>query len=435
MITHDYNRKQFESDEEKSDLMFISDVSISNISLENYPNLLVFPDSFQTYDSEFGNKTICRVVGDKLETESIVGFIGRNKTKLSIFSRFAGDGQADYFIHYMLQKVLKINLLNLKHTTNEDSVFDFLLYVFPLFLKKALNQGLYKKYITVVHNDEKVKGIIDINRHIRLNEPFNGRVAYKTREFSYDNEMTQLVRHTIEYIRKQTGGNEILCTDIDTRLSVNQIIIATPSFRSTDVQYIINKNIKPLVHPYYSEYSSLQRICLQILRHEELKYGMDKNDIYGVLVDAAWLWEEYLAELLNGRYNHIVKDDAKKFYLFKGNKQRIIPDYLSIDRKIVADAKYIPLERNDDYSEERANAIYYKTIAYMYRFCSKNGFLLFPHPDKDVEIKPMEIDSELYNDKCGSITKIGLRIPCNCKSYSEFVSKIQGNEKKFLHEL
>lgn len=232
----------------------------------------------------------------------------------------------------MLHRVAKINLLNLQHTTNEDSVFDFLLYLFPLYLKKAINQGMYKQYITRKNNDANVRGVIDVNRHIRYNKPFNGKIAYSTREYSYDNDVTQLIRHTIEFISTYDGGNDILNVDSVTQEAVSQIVSAT-TYIHNELQSVINKNLKPIVHPYYSEYAPLQRLCLQILRHEELKYGHEDNEIYGVLIDAAWLWEEYLAEILKGKYNHYLKDSGKRFYLFE-NFQQIIPDYLSLDKRL-----------------------------------------------------------------------------------------------------
>lgn len=372
MITSDYRTKAI-IPEELQDLKAIADVEISNITLEDNPNLLVFPDSFESYDRDFGKKMVCNIVndGNTLLTNSIVGFIGRNQTQLSIHSRFANDEDEDYFLHYMLHRVAKINLLNLQHTTNEDSVFDFLLYLFPLYLKKAINQGMYKQYITRKNNDANVRGVIDVNRHIRYNKPFNGKIAYSTREYSYDNDVTQLIRHTIEFISTYDGGNDILNVDSVTQEAVSQIVSAT-TYIHNELRSVINKNLKPIVHPYYSEYAPLQRLCLQILRHEELKYGHEDNEIYGVLIDAAWLWEEYLAEILKGKYNHYLKDSGKRFYLFE-NFQQIIPDYLSLDKKIVADAKYIPLNTEKSYGEEKATAIYYKTITYMYRFCTNKG--------------------------------------------------------------
>lgn len=439
MITSDYHRKSIDPDE-LQDLKAIANVGISDISLDDYPNLLVFPDSFESYDRDFGKKVICNVSDDDqtLYTNSIVGFIGRNSTHLSIHSRFANNnGEEDYFLHYMLQKVTKINLFNLQHTIDEDSVFDFLIYLFPLYLKKAINQGIYKKYITHKYNDSNVRGVIDVNRHIRYNEPFNGRIAYTTREYSYDNEVTQLIRHTIEFIRKYKSGGDILNIDADTTQAVAQIVSATPSYVPNEVQMVIHKNLRPIAHPYYSEYTPLQRICLQILRHDELKYGQEENEIYGVLIDAAWLWEEYLATILEEKFNHCLIDKEPKYYLFKPQGQQIIPDFLSLDKKIVADAKYIPLNEQHYYQEgsERANAIYYKTIAYMYRFCSKQGYLLYPHPDKEVSPIKKEIITEIKGENGGTITKLGLRIPSNCKDFQFFSTTIDKYEEVFKDSL
>lgn len=434
MITSDYRTKAI-IPEELQDLKAIADVEISNITLEDNPNLLVFPDSFESYDRDFGKKMVCNIVndGNTLLTNSIVGFIGRNQTQLSIHSRFANDGDEDYFLHYMLHRVAKINLLNLQHTTNEDSVFDFLLYLFPLYLKKAMNQGMYKQYITRKNNDANVRGVIDVNRHIRYNKPFNGKIAYSTREYSYDNDVTQLIRHTIEFISTYDGGNDILNVDSVTQEAVSQIVSAT-TYVHNELRSVINKNLKPIVHPYYSEYAPLQRLCLQILRHEELKYGHEDNEIYGVLIDAAWLWEEYLAEVLKGKYNHYLKDSGKRFYLFE-NFQQIIPDYLSLDKNIVADAKYIPLNTEKSYGEEKTTAIYYKTITYMYRFCTNKGYLFYPHPDEDVTSVLLKIKTEVVGVNGGTITKLGLRIPSGCDTFSKFSKLIKKYENEFINLL
>ena len=435
MITSDYNVVSI-SKEELEDLKVISDVVISNITLDDYPNLLVFPDSFENYNRDFGKKKICSIInqGKELVTNSIVGFIGRNNTNLSIHSRFAKNNTEDYFLHYMLQKVSKINLLNLHHTLSEDSIFDFLIYMFPLYLKKAISQGVYKEYITKHHNNANVRGVIDVNRHVRLNEPFNGKVAYSTREYCYDNHVTQLIRHTIEFIKKLNVGNYLLNMDDSMIEAVSQIISSTPSYTSDAKQYVINQNICPMVHPYYSYYTPLQRICLQILRNEELKYGQEKDEIYGVLIDASWLWEEYVAMIIEEKYCHYTYDNSR-ISLFEDVFQRIIPDYISNDKSIIADAKYIPLKEKRWFGEEKATAIYYKTIAYMYRFCTDQGYLFYPYPDEDVISVPLKIKTEQKNVNGGTITKIGLRIPSRCSSYQEFVNKIEIYEKSFYSKI
>lgn len=433
MITSDYSSANI-NPVELEDLSNIADVAISDISSDDYPNLLVFPDSFQSYDRDLGKKRICTIEESKLLTNSIVGFVGRNNTYLSIHSRFAKDGNNDYFLHYMLQKVAKISLFNLQHSTDQDNVFDFILYLFPLYLKKALNQGLFKQYITHKCNDANVKGVIDVNRQIRNNEPFNGKVAYINREHCYDNYVTQLIRHTIEFIYRYKGGNNILNIDANTHQAVEQIISATPSYIQNEMQRVINKNLKPVVHPFYSEYLPLQRLCLQILRHEELKYGQEDNEIYGILIDAAWIWEEYIAIIIEGKYKHYLKDEGTKFNLFE-NFQPIIPDYLSNDNKVVADAKYIPLNREKDYYEEKATAIYYKTITYMYRFCSNKAYLLYPYPDEEVEPILCKIKTEKEGVNGGTIIKLGLRIPVNSSNFFDFSRKMIKNENLFMQEL
>ena len=276
-----------------------------------------------------------------------------------------------------------------------------------------------------------MKGSIDLHRHIRYNEPFNGQVAYSTREHSYDNEVTQLIRHTIEFIKSYRDCS-LLNEDLGTQEAVSQIYAVTSSYLPAQRSSIINKNLRPMVHPYYSEYLPLQKLCLQILRYEELKYGQEEDEIYGVLVDAAWLWEEYLALLLSEKYNHYLKSEGESFYLFEEDCQQIIPDYLSLDKKIVADAKYIPLDQESVYGEEKATSIYYKTITYMYRFCSNTGLLLYPHPDEDPKIKELKIKTEKEHINGGRIVKVGLRILSNCQDFDSFCSSMKDSELHFV---
>jgi 5-methylcytosine-specific restriction enzyme subunit McrC len=274
-----------------ANLRMIADIKISELKLDDCPNLLVFPRDFTECDDKIGEENIFSLNGDLLKTNNIMGFVGIDKTQVTIKSRFAWDDNEDYFLHYMLQKVFSINLFNLPHNFAEESIFDFLLYLFPLYLKRALRQGLFKEYQRRCYNDANVRGVIDINRHIRFNIPFAGRVAYNTREYSYDNHVTQLIRHTIEFIRMHKFCGNILNSDEKIKEDVSLITSATPTYERNNRQNIINQNLRPLRHPYFSDYIMLQHLCLQILRHEQIKYGVEKDKIYGILFDGAWLWK------------------------------------------------------------------------------------------------------------------------------------------------
>ena len=419
----------------KPDLGRIADIKIGELSLEDNPNLLVFPRDLHRYGDEISENCIISMHDDKITSGNIMGFVGVKDTQLDIKSRFAKEDGNDYFLHYMLQKVFSINLFDIKHTTRQEDIFDFLLYLFPHFLKKALSQGLFKKYRRFEYNDTNIRGPIDVNRHIRENIPFRGTVAYSTREHSYDNEITQLVRHTIEYIRTKEFGSNILNNDPETKNCVMQISLATQSYNVRERMKIINQNLRPIRHPYYSAYTELQNLCLRILRHESIKYGQEKDKVYGILFDGAWLWEEYLAVLLKDKFNHYLKNSGKKYYLFQHNNhniQQIIPDYISIDRTVVADAKYIPLDKNDTYEEKsgRATAIYYKTITYMYRFNTTIGYLLYPNPDSN-EKTVLKINGE----SGGELIKLGLHIPSGCDNFKSFVKAVNDTEDSFRKEI
>lgn len=437
MITTDWRQNAEVPAEEADDIRGIAAIRcISECS-----QLLVFPHSFDTYDADFGRNAICDFDEGKraVSTKSILGFVGRNGTRLTIRSRFTPglkpDGKSfdekrqDMFLHYMLQRVYGINIFDMRHNTTGDPVFDFMLYMFPYYLKKALRQGLYREYTTRRHNDADVRGTIDICRHIRENIPFKGSVSYRTREYVYDNSINQLIRHTVEHVRSVGCGAGVLGGDAETRKFVSMINDVTCSYDRNSRQTIINRNLRPFRHPLLHDYEPLRRICLRILRHERLKYGNERDEVYGVLFDGAWLWEEYVGIVMKDILSHFYKNKGRKWWLFDNGSQQIIPDYLSKDRTVVADAKYMPLDTGDNYGEEKATAVYYKTITYMYRWNAKVGLLLFPIKGLSTYKRVLGIE-----DAEGRIVKLGLPVPQEQAAYSMFCEEMRASEKAFVEE-
>ena len=273
---------------DKSDIENIKQFANKKIKYLKENNLFIL--SKNSFKDDIENSDIIELdeVSNKIYSNNIMGFIGYNDTQIKITSRFTPNSDKDYFLHYMLQKVFYSNIFNWEYTTERDYSFDFLIYMFTHFFQKAIRQGIFKSYQNREYNDANVRGVIDINRHIKNNIPFNGKIAYNTREYSYDNNITQLIRHTIEYINTKSKG--ILNINEDIKSGVFQIIEATKRYDKNKRQSIINKNLKKLNHPYFYEYEPLRKICIQILRHEELKYGREENKIYGILFNGAYLW-------------------------------------------------------------------------------------------------------------------------------------------------
>lgn len=115
---------------------------------------------------------ILQSVNDTYRTSNVMGFLGCGDKRLIIESRFCGDGE-DYFFQYLLDRVLDFpNIVDFESDVNQNNrLFNFLLFLFPYYLKKAMRKGLFKKYIHRRYNDGNVKGTINIARHIKQNTP------------------------------------------------------------------------------------------------------------------------------------------------------------------------------------------------------------------------------------------------------------------------
>ena len=406
-------------------LQKLAESTISDLCLEEHPNLLIFPQDLDFYGDKIGDAHIFEVKGDKIATGNIMGFIGCGSTKISISSRFAQD-KDDYFLHYMLRKVFAVNLFDLQFNSDEESIFDLLIYLFPAFLKRAMQHGMYREYQTREYNDANVKGRIDISRHIRRNIPFAGSIAYTTREYAQDNHLTQLIRHTIEYISRHRYSGNILQNDEDTSDAVKAICQATGSYNRNERQRVINQNLRPISHPFYGEYRPLQQLCLQILRQEEMKYGRDDNEIYGVLFDGAWLWEEYLNTFLaNIGFEHPRnKEGVGHKSLFKDGSGWCYPDFLS--PQMVLDAKY---KWYDDWNKVQTKDLY-QVISYMHVLDLKKGGFIVP-----VDWKSMRFPTKTLKGMGGEMSIYGLNVSFKAESFEDYNSRMAISEQMIINEL
>ena len=415
---------------EAADLLPIANKPIRQLCEEN-EHLLIFPLSIDDTDDRIGDSTIVDIYAEdensiRIKSGNIMGFVGRKNQQMKIYSRFDNQ-EHDYFLHYMLQKVFSYNIFNLDFTSSEDNVFEFLVYMFPAMLKKAMRQGIYKEYRRFRHNDANVRGTIDISRHIRENIPFRGTVAYNTREFSFDNSVTELIRHTIEYIKTIPSGDIILSSDKVVDDCIKKIVSYTPSYNHTERMKIIQDNLLPRNHPFYTEYAALQKLCIQILRHEEIKYGTDDEKIYGILFDGAWLWEEYLNTLLceKGFIHPENKLGTGAIYLFEHGGQRF-PDFWKQD--IVLDAKYKKLAINGNRLDIERDDVH-QIMAYMYRLKAPKGGIICPFMGDDNKVISQNMHKDSY---LGSMYLYALAIPRDCISYEEFVKRIAEKENALL---
>ena len=418
------------SKSEIEDFLPLANKDIKKLCEEN-ERLLVFPHSLNMSNDKIELNPLF-VVEDykkeslKVKTGNIMGFIGSNGKRMRIRSRFDKNGDKDFFLHYMLQKVLSINMFDLNHGSSQDEVLDLLELLFPSFLHKALEQGIYREYKRYEHNDANIRGVIDVSRHIRQNIPFQGKVAYITREHTTDNDVMQLIRHTIEHIKRRQFGSSLLTDCKEVADDVKLVYSLTSSYNRNERQRVILKNLRPVIHPYYTDYRPLQQLCLQILRHDSVMYADNDNEICGLLFDGAWLWEEYVDTLLKEqgfKHPNNKKREGGKC-IFTNNKGIRYPDFY--DKNIVLDAKY---KRFEDYSDAAGvgRDDIHQLVTYMYMLKSKKSGFIFPYTNGSNNQSPLEL-----NGYGGWMYMYGIEIGNNTNDYRIFCEDMKKAENVFI---
>ncbi|MCD8336510.1 MAG: hypothetical protein LUD18_04395 [Lachnospiraceae bacterium] len=406
----------------------IADKTLEQLEREG---IFAFPDEVDDAEDLTKDQLILQSVNDTYRSGNIMGFLGCGAERLIIESRFSSKN-SDFFFQYLLDKVMDFpSMLNLETDTDQDNrLFSLLMFLFPYYLRAAMRKGVFKTYIRKSYNNSNVKGTIDIARHIAKNTPFIGNVAYSQREYSYDNPLMELVRHTIEYIKRKPYGNHLLSGVKD---EVKLVISATPQYEPFDKVKVITENKhNPIRHAYYREYRSLQNLCILILQQEKHQIGMGNRQIYGILFDGAWRWEEYMNLLIEDVFYHPRnKAGQGAQWLFTGRAGLIYPDFISHNKenRIIADAKYKPVNNI-------GNKDYLQLLAYLFRFGAKKGYYLYPDSEmSDDRCYWMnrgisyETKEELRTDVC--VIKHGLKIPREVDNYDDFVKIMKKNEQEF----
>ncbi|MDB8644436.1 MULTISPECIES: McrC family protein [Streptococcus] len=401
------------------------DRTLDNLSQED--NIFIFPNDLKNSPDLDEDQKILEIVNQKIKTGNVIGFLGCGQERLTISSRFSRKSD-DYFLHYLLQKVLNINLTSLDvGLSPEERLYQLLIYLFPKYLEAAMRKGLYKEYQRFSHNDSHIKGVVDVGNHLKKNLPFTGNIAYTTREFTYDNPMMQLIRHTIEYIKNQKSlGIGIIDSN---RENIIEIIRVTPSYKLADRAKIIRRNqTKPLRHAYFREYRKLQELCLMILNREKHGLGYQEQKIHGILFDVAWLWEEYVHTLLPKDFIHPRNKEKKDgIPVFSDGSRKVYPDFYHKELKIVLDAKYKKLEL----TEKGINRDdLFQLISYAYIIQAEKTGLIFPSMEQSINRKIGEVAG--YGVQ---LKKWSIQIPQNALSYNDFCEMLEISEEIFKSNL
>lgn len=248
---------------------------------------------------------------------------------------------------------------------NEEGLFDFLLVDLLIhFLTQARLKGFYKTYQRFERNDNKLRGAIDVARHIRWNEgKNNGQIAYNYRENTTDNYLNALILQTYEYIKKTHPYLAESKLEYELKPFFDELKYSV-DLRRYSSNNILAKNQRPIAHPYFTEYEKVRKICLRILRNEGISIFDSKNNTHdegvsGFLYYMPDLWEEFLEKVLkdcrkseeskqwdfSAQYEDIsfIESKISNQYFFQSR-----PDFVFYDTKnkkvfLILDAKFRPV--------------------------------------------------------------------------------------------
>ena len=460
-------------------------VSISDLAKDkvNNSNLVIYPPDLTAYVDDVEKSCLFELpyVGGKfrIETGNLMGAFGIGDIKISIGSRFDERPDKPYFMHYILMKVLGLHVLNLPTHENYDPIDAFCIFLFPMVLKSALAKGLFKAYRRYEYNDANIKGAIDVARHLRTSVPFRGRVAYVTREHTADNPILQLARHAIEFVKAGPYCEILTTADKDVKEAVDQVVVATPTYMRQQRSKVIGQNLRPVRHPYFSEYTLLQKISLQILRHEKMSHGTGSNELAGVVFDGAWLWEEYLNKVMSESLNKAMnmessegnvgkllhprnKAGENRLHIYESSRHPIYPDFLwryvqsgnkNQEWDVVLDAKYKRAYKEDDNGKEHfavAREDRFQMISYMHLTKARLGVIVCPMIKNETPEEGNDNDSEdefLENEKgCyyvegymhghgGSIAVIPFVVPAASSNFEQYYEDMKKAEACYCYRL
>ena len=293
---------------------------------------------------------------------------------IEIHSRFDTDKEGGLSKPYFLAAMLRQSN-ELKTTGNEieenpnDYFFDFLLvFRFASCLKTAYEKGYYRTYQRFEKNDDRLKGAIDIARHIKENMGLsNGRIAYSYREKTVNNYFNHLLLETYFFIKDKF--NDLFSNILEADEMISRMIQQLKSdidYPLYGIKEVIAKNMSPISHPFYLEYEELREVCLKILRDEGTSvFEGTESEVEGILYYIPELWEKFLQLYLEDTEDYyIISQFGLKIFDFNNDKNfrhNTRPDYVFFADStkknpfMILDAKFKPawavLIKNDEWDK------------------------------------------------------------------------------------
>ncbi len=380
--------------------------------------------------------------GNEWYTGKYAGLLKDEKTGDVYFlhSRFDTDKQYN-FTNYILSKALQLNsrvFPDMRIQRNRDEALTLLLaVVFVEQIREAFKSGMFRCYRNFENNDSRVRGRIQVERHIKQNPIFNGKISYTYREYTADNDINRIILTAYDHLAHKKGSFMRSLLNSPKNRTVKDFFIqlgniTSPASRQ-EVQQLLKTNKQKIHHSVYRKWEFVRKTAIQILRHAGIRtYESGHNEISGVLIDMTSAWEKYLEQVLNREFHF----EAQHSESILDGKRHLRPDFLD-EKKIVLDAKYKnswsnAVEKNVD-SWDREDT--FQILSYMYVFECNIGGILCPARKEQAKDDTYDIHKNLHGKK---VSLLPLIIPDNSTSFASFTAAMEKSEealRKRIREL
>ena len=275
------------------------------------------------------------------QTGNYVGKFVWKGLEIDIKSRFSNT-----FLERMLNFANDIFLDDVSITGNQvKEDFDIskyiIYYMFIQNLEKAFLLGVPKAYKSIEHHEMKLKGKIDINKFIKYDIPFQGKISSVSREQKEIQEIIDVLYKAVKIIDK---NNKVFLKNIA------HIKTHLKQYKSNN--YISNETInkalksKALQNPIFAPYKKVLEYARFIINGNNIEEKNDgKQETFGFIINVAELFEIYITKLLQKEFSDWYVESPKielyntpqMFY-----QRKIIPDIVMKKGRdvLVFDTKY-----------------------------------------------------------------------------------------------
>ena len=377
------------------------------------------------------------------QTGNYVGKFKWQGLEIDIKSRFSNT-----FLERMLNFANDIFLddasITGKDSTNDLDISKYIIYyMFIQNLEKAFLLGLPKAYKSVEHHEMKLKGKININKFIKYDIPFAGKISSVSREQKEIQEIIDVLYKAVKIIDKTNKAFLKNISHIKTHLKQYK----SNSYVSNET---INKALKSkaLQNPIFAPYKKVLEYARFIINRNNIEEKNDgKQETYGFIINVAELFEIYITKLLQKEFNdwyvespHLRLDERfGKTYLYS---RKIIPDIVMIKDKnvIVFDTKYkkmnfnyvkgngVDVDRND-FFQINTYMSYYQNQ----NFNVKIGGLLYPIEKSFKENKDICHSQTWFGNLNTKFIVDGIDLSDLKEDKENKFAPISKREQKFIH--